>query len=91
MTKTEAMHNMYKSLVFGSHSATSGSFFKLMKITNEQSFNMNFLSMSSISLMGDKKVVGTVNKIISNLFHVGIHVAWNLKPEVGAITVRTLI
>jgi len=82
---------MYKSLVFGSHSATSGSFFKMMKITNEQSFNMNLLSMSSVSPMGDKKVVGTVNKIISNLFHVGIHVAWNLKPEVGAITLRTLI
>jgi len=38
-----------------------------------------------------KKMVGTVNKIISNLFHLDIHAAWNLKPEVGAITVRTLI
>jgi hypothetical protein len=41
--------------------------------------------------MGDKKIVGTVNKIIFNLFHLDIHAAWNLKPEIGAISVRTLI
>jgi hypothetical protein len=41
--------------------------------------------------MGDQKIVGTVNKIISNLFHLDIHAAWNLKPEDGAISVRTLI
>ena len=52
---------------------------------------MNFLYMLSVSPMGDQKMVGTVNKIFSNLFHLDIHAAWNLKPEVGAITVRTLI
>jgi hypothetical protein len=41
--------------------------------------------------MGDQTTVGTLNKIISNLFHLDIHAAWNLKPEVGAISVRTLI
>jgi hypothetical protein len=51
----------------------------------------NFLSMLSVSLMGDHKMVGTVNKIISNLFHLNIHAAQHLKPEVGAISLRTLI
>jgi len=44
--------------------------------------------MLTISPMGDHKM-GTVNKIISNLFHLDIHAARNLKP-VGAISVRTL-
>lgn len=35
-------------------------------------------------------MVGTVNKIISNLFHPDIHAARNLKSEVGAMSVRTL-
>jgi hypothetical protein len=63
----------------------------MLKITSEQSFNMNFLSMLSVNPMGDQKMVGTVNKIISNLFHLDTHAARNLKPEVGARTVRTLI
>jgi len=62
----------------------------MLKITNEPSFTMNFLSMLTISPMGDHKMVGTVNKIISNLFHLDIHTAMNLKPEVGALSVRTL-
>jgi len=45
---------------------------------------MNFLYMLSVSPMGNQKMVGTVNKIISNLFHLDIHAAWNLKPEGGA-------
>jgi hypothetical protein len=62
----------------------------MLKITNEHSFNMNFLSMSSVSPMGDHKMVGTINEIICNPFHLDIHAARNLKPEVGAISVRTL-
>jgi hypothetical protein len=46
---------------------------------------MNFLSMLSVSLMGDQNMVGTVNKIVSNLFHLDIHAAQNLKPEVVTI------
>jgi len=46
--------------------------------------------MLTVSPMGDHKMVGTVNKIISNLFHLDIHAARNLKPEVSAVSVRTL-
>lgn len=52
---------------------------------------MNFLSTISVSLMGGHKMVGTVNKIILNLFQIHIHAALTLKPEVGATSVRTLI
>ena len=46
---------------------------------------MNFLSMISVSLMGDHEMVGTVKEIISNPFHLNTHAARNLEPEFGAI------
>jgi hypothetical protein len=51
---------------------------------------MNFLFMLSVSPMGEHKMVGTLNKTISSLFHPDIHAAHNLSSQKLVPAVRTL-